>query len=758
MSAINNSLNNDINNKVNDNDKLNNLNLSPKLALAKSPQKSSDMCYNNIRLNNDSFNIKVSTKNRKSPRSYSNDSHSSINSSKSSSSNTKKLNDNRSESTSLSPKSNSIKKSKSPNPQSHQHQSKLGRSSEHYQYKESKHSCDNLSLLSKKYHYNSDNQHFPENKNSAFHSRNSRSLEKYTEFNSYYNNTNYQRSNEDDERERYAGEYTSICLKNLNEKINIDELKQAIYDLFSNYRKFSVKVVNNKKTSTSIERIAFVNFSNHVDAKSAKRSKMNKSFYGYQLYIEPVFHSYSNRKSQSPSPLHYHQRDADRNDFNSSPSTNKHINPHTRSPPPKHHYQSYSNYFNNQFNNKNSILRQRSRSQSPPHQRLHPKKNFSSHSITNSTSPTTRNSRSVTPSRNLNRLKNSPLSPKDKYYYKKSNFKSRTPSPIIIRPLTASPRNKRHRSRSKSIDKNLSSSINSKQKIYNMSPKREIISSSTYHYYHVRTKEPTYSSSTCNNLRYSYSSRSPSPPPSKYLKKHRSRSRSKKNSPIPHHYYSSSSSSSKLLNQHYNENNRGENRHYDNNDLSYKLNIKSSKHYFHHHYNSPSSPSPPPLPSHHNHHTTEYDRHHQYDYKSQQQLHYNLNQGGVTHYFDNDDKDATRTLFIGNLDNDIDRLYLERIFERYGCIEEIEIKRNQSVQPPYMYHHGSSSSSSNSTVKKTYAFIKYELMDMAISAKKHLNNKLIGKNEIKIGFGNYIIKLIIYIYIYLNINFNSVHL
>jgi hypothetical protein len=751
MSAIN-SLNNDVNNKTNENDKIryeiNNVKLSPKLSSTNLLQNINELSQNNsIRANNDSKvnSLNINT-NRKLSRSYSNESHSSINSSRSSASMIRKTNNNRSNSrSSVSSKSNSnIKKPKSPNHYHHHHHqskpsSKTSRSSPHYHHKESNHSYDRSTSPSNKYNYDSDIQHFSDDKKNSSQRR-SRSLERHSdrEYSNYYFNTNYQESSDDIERERYAGEYTSICLKNLNEKINIDELKQSIYDLFVNYRKFSVKIVNNKKSSTSIERIAFVNFSNHSDAKSAKRSKMNKSFYGYPLYIEPVFHSYINRKS--PSPLHHHHKEVDRYYFKTSPTSNKHNHHHTRSPPPSHNYQSYSSYYN-QFNN--SILRQRSRSQSPllappppPLPTTPPPHSITKHR-SNSASPRKPNSRSITPTQNLKRVKNSSTSPKNKYNYKKSSHNIRTPSPSRINPLILSPRNnnKRRRSRSKSIDNNNLMSTSTKQTKYNISP-------SSYYYYQ-RIKEPIYSSSTYNHLKYTSESPSPPPPPKYTKQRHsRSRSKSKRNSPIPPHHFSSPSS------KNYYENSRSDHRHYDMNDLSYKLNNQSSKHYFHHPH--PHSPSPPSLPqsSHHHyqhhHHSSEYDRHHQYDYKSHQQ---SLHQGGVTHYFDNDEKDATRTLFIGNLDNDIDRSYLERIFERYGRIDDIEIKRNQSVQPPYMYHHGSSSSTSTSSVKKTYAFIKYEFMDMAISAKKHLNNKLIGKNEIKIGFGNYIIKLFLYTYI-----------
>lgn len=86
------------------------------------------------------------------------------------------------------------------------------------------------------------------------------------------------------------------------------------------------------------------------------------------------------------------------------------------------------------------------------------------------------------------------------------------------------------------------------------------------------------------------------------------------------------------------------------------------------------------------------------------------------------DKDVTRTLFIGNLDPDVDENELKKLFDRFGYIEDIDIKR--------IPH------------KKPYAFIKYINLDMAYNAKMEMNDKLIGKFEIKIGFGKFTILLL----------------
>ncbi|RMZ99008.1 RNA-binding 15 [Brachionus plicatilis] len=98
-----------------------------------------------------------------------------------------------------------------------------------------------------------------------------------------------------------------------------------------------------------------------------------------------------------------------------------------------------------------------------------------------------------------------------------------------------------------------------------------------------------------------------------------------------------------------------------------------------------------------------------------------LSLSSAMHYFDDDDKDQTRTLFIGNLDADIQKDFLWKQFERYGALEEIDIKKNL---PPGHADYA----------KKTYAFVRYENMDMAKEAKVRMNAKRIGQSEIKIGY------------------------
>ncbi|GAB6029886.1 hypothetical protein CHUAL_005587 [Chamberlinius hualienensis] len=81
-----------------------------------------------------------------------------------------------------------------------------------------------------------------------------------------------------------------------------------------------------------------------------------------------------------------------------------------------------------------------------------------------------------------------------------------------------------------------------------------------------------------------------------------------------------------------------------------------------------------------------------------------------------DDK-ANRTLFVGNLEVNITEAELRRIFERYGVVEDIDIKR----PPPGQGN--------------AYAFIKFLNLDMAHKAKVEMSGQYVGKFQCKIGYG-----------------------
>ena len=83
-----------------------------------------------------------------------------------------------------------------------------------------------------------------------------------------------------------------------------------------------------------------------------------------------------------------------------------------------------------------------------------------------------------------------------------------------------------------------------------------------------------------------------------------------------------------------------------------------------------------------------------------------------------DDPTATRTLFVGNLPPDIRASELRQIFDVYGILEDVEIKRPQS---------------SNSD--PAYAFLKYVNVSMAYRAKLGMTGKRIAGYVCKIGYG-----------------------
>lgn len=82
-----------------------------------------------------------------------------------------------------------------------------------------------------------------------------------------------------------------------------------------------------------------------------------------------------------------------------------------------------------------------------------------------------------------------------------------------------------------------------------------------------------------------------------------------------------------------------------------------------------------------------------------------------------DDDKATRTLFVGNLEVTITEPDLRRIFERYGVLEDIDVKRPMPGQG------------------NAYAFIKFQNLDMAHRSKVEMSGQHIGKFQCKIGYG-----------------------
>jgi len=89
----------------------------------------------------------------------------------------------------------------------------------------------------------------------------------------------------------------------------------------------------------------------------------------------------------------------------------------------------------------------------------------------------------------------------------------------------------------------------------------------------------------------------------------------------------------------------------------------------------------------------------------------------LRHLQPEEDNYATRTLFVGNVDPDISSAGLKAVFEQFGFVEDVDIKK-----PP----------SGNGN---PYAFIRYFNLDMAHVAKVKLSGKFIGPYQCKIGYG-----------------------
>uniref|UniRef100_A0A1X7UH93 RNA-binding protein 15B n=1 Tax=Amphimedon queenslandica TaxID=400682 RepID=A0A1X7UH93_AMPQE len=80
------------------------------------------------------------------------------------------------------------------------------------------------------------------------------------------------------------------------------------------------------------------------------------------------------------------------------------------------------------------------------------------------------------------------------------------------------------------------------------------------------------------------------------------------------------------------------------------------------------------------------------------------------------DSNATRTLFVGNLELDVTERELRDLFSQYGRIESVDIKLAKSA--------GTS-----------YSFIKFTTITDAINAKNEMHGHLFGTFRLKIGFG-----------------------
>lgn len=90
----------------------------------------------------------------------------------------------------------------------------------------------------------------------------------------------------------------------------------------------------------------------------------------------------------------------------------------------------------------------------------------------------------------------------------------------------------------------------------------------------------------------------------------------------------------------------------------------------------------------------------------------------LTHIDPEDDPDATRTLFVGNIDATVSEEEIRHMFKKYGMVEDIDMKRQGQGRQG-----------------NPYAFVRFHDLDMAHDAKINLSGKYIGKYQLKIGFG-----------------------
>ncbi|XP_022164810.1 putative RNA-binding protein 15 [Myzus persicae] len=97
------------------------------------------------------------------------------------------------------------------------------------------------------------------------------------------------------------------------------------------------------------------------------------------------------------------------------------------------------------------------------------------------------------------------------------------------------------------------------------------------------------------------------------------------------------------------------------------------------------------------------------------------------HILPEDDPLATRTLFAGNLELSISDEELYHLFSKYGVVEDIDVKRPLP---------GTGNS---------YAFVRYQNLDMAHRAKVELSGQYIGRYQCKIGYGKSIPTLRIWV-------------
>ncbi|MFH4978591.1 hypothetical protein AB6A40_005300 [Gnathostoma spinigerum] len=83
-----------------------------------------------------------------------------------------------------------------------------------------------------------------------------------------------------------------------------------------------------------------------------------------------------------------------------------------------------------------------------------------------------------------------------------------------------------------------------------------------------------------------------------------------------------------------------------------------------------------------------------------------------------DDNDATRTLFVGNMPADIREFEIRRVFEKYGKVEDVDIKTPKEANA-------------------AYAFVLFQTLEQSMNAKLNEHDRPIrpGGTRCKIGYG-----------------------
>ncbi|CAH8559876.1 unnamed protein product [Schistosoma rodhaini] len=116
-------------------------------------------------------------------------------------------------------------------------------------------------------------------------------------------------------------------------------------------------------------------------------------------------------------------------------------------------------------------------------------------------------------------------------------------------------------------------------------------------------------------------------------------------------------------------------------------------------------------------------------YGSANLRHYEHNRSGFSPGASDSEKEskATRTLFVGSLEPDITEKEVLSAFERYGFVEQIDIKRS-----PKPGAH-------------SYAFVRFQNVDMASRAKMSMSGRFIRSLHCKIGYGKAIPSHCLYI-------------